>query len=56
MALSEYFWFFGFLVALIEGFNKPLVAILDNASIHNAKKTKAYWDLLVVLQPRAKPE
>ncbi len=26
--------------------NKPLAVILDNASIHTAKKLKPYWDLL----------
>jgi hypothetical protein len=30
-------WFFGFLMALIERVKKPLVVILDNASIHTAK-------------------
>jgi transposase len=39
-------WFFGFLMALIEHVAKPLVVILDNASIHTAKKLKPYWDLL----------
>lgn len=39
-------WFFGFLMALIERVSKPLVVILDNASIHTAKKLKPYWDLL----------
>lgn len=39
-------WFFGFLMALIERVKKPLVVILDNASIHTAKKLKPYWDLL----------
>ena len=38
--------FFGFLMALIERVGKPLVVILDNASIHTAKKLKPYWDLL----------
>jgi hypothetical protein len=35
-----------FLMALIERVSKPLVVILDNASIHTAKKLKPYWDLL----------
>jgi transposase len=39
-------WFFGFLMALIERVSKPLVVILDNASIHTAKKLETYWDLL----------
>jgi len=39
-------WFFGFLMALIERVSKPLVVVLDNASIHTAKKLKPYWDLL----------
>jgi transposase len=39
-------WFFGFLMSLIEQIKKPMVVILDNASIHNAKKLKPYWDLL----------
>jgi transposase len=39
-------WFFGFLMALIERIKKPMVVILDNASIHTAKKLKPYWDLL----------
>lgn len=39
-------WFFGFLMAMIERVGKPLVVILDNASIHTAKKLKPYWDLL----------
>jgi transposase len=39
-------WFFGFLMVLIERIKKPLVVILDNASIHTAKKLKPYWDLL----------
>jgi transposase len=39
-------WFFGFLMALIERVNKPLVVILDNASIHTTKQLKPYWDLL----------
>lgn len=39
-------WFFGFLMALIEWINKPLVVILDNASIHTAKKLSPYWELL----------
>lgn len=39
-------WFFGFLMALIERVNKPLVVILDNASIHTTKKLAPYWELL----------
>jgi len=30
-------WFFGFLMALIERIKKPMMVILDNASIHTAK-------------------
>jgi len=32
-------WFFAFLMSLIERIKKPRVVILDNASIHTAKKT-----------------
>lgn len=39
-------WFVSFLMALSERVSKPLVVILDNASIHTAKKLKPYWDLL----------
>nr|WP_236994344.1 IS630 family transposase [Methylomicrobium sp. RS1] len=39
-------WFFAFLMAMLERVGKPLVVILDNASIHTAKKLKPYWDLL----------
>jgi transposase len=39
-------WFFGFLMALIERVKKPLVVILDNASIHTAKSLQPYWELL----------
>ncbi len=39
-------WFFGFLVALAERVEKPLVVILDNASIHTAKALEPYWELL----------
>ena len=39
-------WPFGFLMALIERVSKPLVVVLDDASIHTAKKLKPYWDLL----------
>lgn len=39
-------WFFGFLMAMIERVSKPFVVILDNASIHTAKKLKPYWELL----------
>jgi len=31
-------WFFSFLMALAESVSKPLVVVLDNASIHTAKK------------------
>ncbi|MGR9116263.1 MAG: transposase [Gammaproteobacteria bacterium] len=30
----------------LERISKPLVVILDNASIHTAKKLKPYWELL----------
>lgn len=33
-------------MAILESFSNPLVVILDNASIHTAKKLKPYWDLL----------
>ena len=39
-------WFFGFLMALIERVQKPMVVILDNASIHTAKVLEPYWELL----------
>ena len=39
-------WFFGFLMALIERVKKPMVVILDNASIHTAKALEPDWDLL----------
>lgn len=39
-------FFFAFLMALIEGIRKPLVVILDNASIHTSKKLEPYWQLL----------
>lgn len=39
-------WFFGFLMAMIERVKKPMVVILDNASIHTAKKMAPYWELL----------
>lgn len=39
-------WFFGFLMALFTRIEKPLVVILDNASIHTAKSLEHYWDLL----------
>jgi transposase len=39
-------WFFAFLMAMLKRISKPLVVILDNASIHTAKKLKPYWDLL----------
>jgi transposase len=38
-------WFFGFLMAFIEWINKPLVVILDYASIHTAKTLSPYWEL-----------
>ncbi|WP_349028219.1 hypothetical protein [Methyloglobulus sp.] len=43
-------WVFGFLMALAERVAKPLVVILDNASIDTAKKLKPIrsirlWDL-----------
>ena len=39
-------WFFGFLMGQRERVSKPLVVILDNASIHTAKAMQPYWDLL----------
>lgn len=39
-------WFLGFLMALAERVTKPLVVILDNASIHTAKAWQPYWELL----------
>jgi hypothetical protein len=39
-------WFFGFLTALIARVRKPMVVILDNASIHTAKALEPYWELL----------
>lgn len=33
-------------MAMLERVRKPLVVILDNASIHTAKKLKPYWVLL----------
>jgi DDE superfamily endonuclease len=39
-------WFFGFLMALIKRVKKPMVVILDNASIHTAKALEPYWELL----------
>jgi transposase len=39
-------WFFAFLMAMLQQVSKPMVVILDNASIHTAKKLKPYWDLL----------
>jgi hypothetical protein len=39
-------WFFAFLMAVAKRVDKPLVVILDNASIHTAKKYLPYWDLL----------
>lgn len=38
--------FFAFLMAMLQRVSKPLVVILDNASIHTAKKLKPYWELL----------
>jgi len=40
-------WFFAFLMAVAKRVDKPLVVILDNASIHTAKKYQPYWDLLI---------
>jgi hypothetical protein len=37
---------FAFLMMIVESVSKPLVVILDNASIHTAKKLKPYWELL----------
>lgn len=34
------------MMTLLAGASKPLVVILDNASIHTAKKLKPYWELL----------
>lgn len=39
-------WFFAFLMAMLDKVSKPLVVILDNASIHTAKKLEPYWGLL----------
>lgn len=39
-------WFFAFLMALVERVKKPLVVVLDNASIHTAKALQPYWELL----------
>ena len=39
-------WFFGFLMGLSERVSKPLVMILDNASIHTAKSMQPYRGLL----------
>lgn len=39
-------WFFAFLMAVVKRVEKPLVVMLDNASIHTAKKYQPYWDLL----------
>lgn len=33
-------------MGMLERVSKPLVVILDNASIHTAKKLKPYWELL----------
>ena len=38
-------WCFGFLMALIERVKKPMVVILDHASIHTAKALEPDWDL-----------
>nr|WP_232322212.1 hypothetical protein [Methylomonas lenta] len=53
-------------MALIERVSKPLVVILDNASIHTAKKNETLLGfigrkryailLLATLQPRAEPD
>ena len=34
--------FFGFLMALMQSMSKPLLVVLDNASLHSAKKLKPY--------------
>ncbi|HVP42426.1 MAG TPA: transposase, partial [Terriglobales bacterium] len=39
-------WCFGFLMALLERVQKPLVVVLDNASIHTAKALEPFWELL----------
>jgi len=39
-------WFLAFLMAVAKRIDKPLVVILDNASIHTAKKYQPYGDLL----------
>jgi transposase len=36
-------WFFGFLMGLRERVSKPLVVILDNASIHKEKGLRFYF-------------
>lgn len=33
-------------MALVERVQKPLVVILDNASIHSTKALQPYWELL----------
>lgn len=38
--------FFAFLMAILENLKKPVVVILDNASIHTSKKLEPYWQLL----------
>ena len=39
-------FFFAFLMALVNSIQKPVVVILDNASIHTSKKLEPYWELL----------
>lgn len=39
-------WVFGFLMAMLERMNKPLVVILDDASIHATNTLKPCWNLL----------
>ncbi|WP_157385938.1 transposase [Methylosarcina fibrata] len=39
-------WFFAFLMAMRQQVRKPMMVILDNASIYTAQKLKPYWDLL----------
>ena len=46
-------WFFGFLMALIERVSKPMVVILDNASIHTAKKLKPSLKILETERQRS---
>ena len=39
-------WFFGFLMTLIDRVKKPMVVILDSASIHTAKALEPHCELL----------